>query len=178
MANPSSDPYLPLNANEVWNNQERNKGKNISQATSWILTHDYGGWLLNLDWTVFDQEGANPHFPGPDETNQISNPELKVKPFFDDTKPTELYGPNGSAYAGAHGNTLLAQMVPCLSFAAGSNAIDSLNDNNIDMMTMKNGWPTSRTNDYDWHHGDIREVAYFYTCHVFDKFVTIGNLDQ
>ena len=30
----------------------------------------------------------------------------------------------------------------------------------------------------DWRHSDLRNMAFLYTCKVFEKFVDLGGLDQ
>jgi len=49
---------------------------------------------------------------------------------------------------------------------------------NIDMMTLKNGWPQGRTGNEanKWHHSDFHEAAYTFTYQLFNQFVTTGNL--
>lgn len=51
--------------------------------------------------------------------------------------------------------------------------------------TYENGWPLGRnppqypigtTAFGEWHHSDIRAVAYTFTYQLFDKIVTVGNL--
>jgi hypothetical protein len=78
----------------------------------------------------------------------------------------------------------LAESLPALTFAAGSNPIQIFNTRNFDMMEMRNSWPDGRTAptvDPDlrgWRHSDIKDMAYLYTHKVFEKFVNLGGLDQ
>lgn len=167
--NPTSAPHLPLSANEVWNNQERMKGRFV---TGQILSSNYGGWEFNPYYDLNSFYHMDPAL-----ANGISNINLKVRPFFN-PGPAELYGQNGSAYAspGQHRNTLLAEMVPALSFAAGSNNLESFGDGgNFDMMKMKNGWPRSNP---DWQHSDVKIVAYIYLHKLYETFAELGELKQ
>jgi len=42
---------------------------------------------------------------------------------------------------------------------------------------FQNGWPSGRSST-DWHHSDLREVAYLYVYGLFDKFNELGGLKQ
>lgn len=90
-----------------------------------------------------------------------------------------LLGPNGSDYASPSGkrNTLLAEMIPAQSTAAGSNPINSLGGRNYDMNEMKNGWPAQR-DDLRWRNSDIREVSFTFTFPVFEEIVFTGDLTK
>ena len=90
-----------------------------------------------------------------------------------------LFGANGSGYAAPiqKRNTLLAEMIPAQSTAAGSNPINSFIGRNIDMNEMKNGWPAQR-DDFRWRHSDIREVSFSFTFPVFEEIVLRGELKQ
>jgi hypothetical protein len=57
---------------------------------------------------------------------------------------------------------------------------------NFDMQTTyENRWPLGRnppkypvgtTAFGEWHHSDVRAVAYTFTYQLFDKMATVGNL--
>lgn len=180
LKNPSSAPHLPLSANEVWNNQERMKGRML---TGQVLSSNYGGWQFNPHWDVLDL--GNPpnysrHLPL-SQTTTITDGQLKTDPFFK-PGPMDLYGANGSNYASPqqHRNTLLAEMIPALSFAAGANPLGTLappgdSNKNFDMMAYKtdNLWPRSNP---EWEHSDIKIVAYSYVYQLYNKFVELGEL--
>jgi hypothetical protein len=116
---------------------------------------------------------------------------LETVPFFDSkslSSPSDLYDAQtgasspGSIYAHNKRNTLLAQMIPATSFAAGANALIKKFDlrHQLDMAGMKSNtsnWPL-RDDKREWHHCDLREVAYLYTWAVYDRFVKNANLDQ
>jgi hypothetical protein len=74
----------------------------------------------------------------------------------------------------------LSDAIPAMSLVAGANPIPKFtaNDHNVDMMTLKNGWSVSRLNpeNNNWHHSDFVQMAYTFTYHLFDQFVTTGNL--
>lgn len=74
-------------------------------------------------------------------------------------------------------NKLLAEMIPCQSFAAGSNPLDLLGkDHNINMMTLENQWPPERGYPQNWRHSDCKVVAYLYVHELYNKYVELGNL--
>ena len=121
---------------------------------------------------------------------------LSTKPYFDDTSHDALFTPGtgntspGSAYAEQHSNTLISEMIPCTTFAAGRNALNNVQiiapDHNIDMeTTMKTDpaeWPESNAHNPEenmprpWLHSDIRVKAFCHNCKVYAKFVELGNL--
>jgi len=176
LRNPKTAPGLPLSANEVWNMQERMKGRML---TGQVLSSNYGGWAFSLVWDITESWGNRQRTPS--ETAEIANDELKSKPFFR-AGPADLYGPNGSKYASPeqHRNTLLAEMIPALSFAAGSNpltlfALPGREDRNYDMMEYRTGWPRSNP---DWQHSDLKLVAYPFVYKLYEKLVELGGLNQ
>jgi hypothetical protein len=78
-----------------------------------------------------------------------------------------------------------------MSLVAEANHVDRFApigqpDRNFDMQTVfENGWPLGRhraqwpigtTAFGEWHHSDVRAVAYTFTHQLFDQMVTIGNL--
>jgi alpha-tubulin suppressor-like RCC1 family protein len=80
--------------------------------------------------------------------------------------------------------TLLAEAVPALSFAAGSNPLEfsernrSLNENidlDSDMRDPAGFWPVRDELHQSlwnrWLHGDLKDVAYVYTFRLFDNWV-------
>jgi hypothetical protein len=115
---------------------------------------------------------------------------LRIVPFFMPFNVLKLYDPNQDVLAGnpAALHKLLAEAIPALSHATGSNPIDGFgfpldpHGGNIDLMTMQRGdglWPnirlTSKTK-HRWLHGDFRDVAYFYNYKLYDDLVAKGNL--
>lgn len=91
---------------------------------------------------------------------------------------------NGSAAAQAHGNQLLAEMFPARTLPVGANRASVFApvggaDRNLDMPELyKNDWPAERGNDSDWRHSDVKDVAYTFVYRVFEKFTTLGGLEQ
>ena len=175
LANPSIPPGVPTGAREVWNLQERLKGY-ASRGS--LVTSSYGGWKANGRYV-----NINGAIWTPTQANQLTDDQLKTAPFFSPNSPTELYGQNGSAYAadGAHRNTLLSEMIPALSLAAGSNNLSILGGTkNFDMMGMKNGgaWPPARSGQgsNDWFHSDIKAIGFIYNRPFYDKVVELGEL--
>jgi alpha-tubulin suppressor-like RCC1 family protein len=176
LRNPKTAPTLPLSANEVWNKQERMKGRML---TGQILSSNYGGWAFSPTWDITEAWGNRQRIPS--ETAEIPNDELKSNPFFK-SGPADLYGASGSDYASPqqHRNTLLAEMIPALSFATGSNPLSLFappggENRNHNMMEYKTIWP--RTNP-DWQHSDIEVVAYSYVYRLYGKLVELGALNE
>ena len=46
-------------------------------------------------------------------------------------------------------------------------------------LVLKDGWPSTLTADsQNWHHSDLREVAYKLVHSLFEQLVLDGNLNQ
>lgn len=67
---------------------------------------------------------------------------------------------------------ILAEAIPAVSDAAGRVRIPGIP--NIDMNSLKTGWPQERLNDAKkqnrWLHGDIKEPAYMYTYRLYGEW--------
>ncbi|HEY5747343.1 MAG TPA: hypothetical protein VIU12_14795, partial [Chryseolinea sp.] len=183
LKNPASAPHLTTSASEVWNNQERMKGLML---TGQVLSSNYGGWAFNPYWDIIDLNNP-PNYSRhlPPEQADVLFEQLKEHPFLK-PGPEELYGTSGSDYASGqqHRNTLLAEMVPALSFATGANALANFETGNFNVMDYKNGgsWPNERLQDgtkgNNWLHSDVKDIAYIYVYPLYSKFVELGELDR
>jgi hypothetical protein len=172
----------------VWAWQEKSKG--IAPFDT-VLGSTHGGWKFNSD---YDTNGM--HLPDSQAT-LLPNSELETNAFFDFasssfTADLALEGSGGSAYAAANRNRILSDAIPALTLPVGANPVSRLEppnnptQNNFDMQaSFENGWPASRgspqwpvgtTADGEWHHSDFQVVAYLYTYQLFNKMVTLGNL--
>ncbi|HTV41408.1 MAG TPA: LamG-like jellyroll fold domain-containing protein [Candidatus Sulfotelmatobacter sp.] len=171
----------------AWAWQEKNKGL---MAANDILSSNHGGWLFNHDYTSLTVA----------EANALPNSELQTNAFFyfsaipGSTAPFNsdlaLETSSGSSYAQANRNRILSDAIPCLTLPVGANPVPRLapqnaNDENYDEQAdFENGWPADRhtatlygaTAAGEWHHSDIRAVAYTFTYPLFNQIVTLGNL--
>lgn len=202
--NPKLDTPLTNNAiteawlkpNRVWAVQEKRKGHGV---TGYIHTSNYGGWRFNLmtayDAVIHDNTSGNILMKTPAQLpNPLNNAfllHLASNPFFDRSAHSALYEPEtgsnsaGSNYAYNHRNTIISEMIPCTSFAAGRNSITTLGDQNIDMdARMKTDaahWPLSNVHDLidnrprPWLHSDVREKAFTHNWKAYEKFTSLGN---
>ena len=133
----------------------------------------------------------------PEEATKIPKEQLGQHPFF---KPFHDF--NGNLHDPVQGpivarsydrvSRALAESLPALSFATGSNPVDVFEpqvtgdpDRNFNMNSDAikiNGWPQSRLEkepgERGWLHSDIRRVAYLYTYDLFDRFIELGGLDR
>ncbi|MCW5548114.1 MAG: hypothetical protein KIT44_04050 [Opitutaceae bacterium] len=100
-----------------------------------------------------------------------------------------LYGPEtGSAFAARHRSSLLARMIPAMSFATGFDAVEKLTVDagearNFDLSSaairgVGEPWPAERGPEKKWLHSDLREVAYVYTHGLYKKIVELGELNR
>ena len=178
----------------TWVLQELLKGKGVSGE---VLGSIYGGWKFNykyLTWPVDD--------PPPPALSQIyaSIYQSATFPFLEPTyvtkllEPAETTGLAGQSQqlmaksffdpppAGKTHAELLAQAFPARTNPAGRNPVDIFNtpqeNRNFDMVTLKNSWFSTETNEKRWLHSDIRDVGYLYTYKVYDKFKELGEFDQ
>jgi hypothetical protein len=164
-----------------WALQEKRKGLN------WIPSiggSTYGGW------------GVNDYYWNEDLQTYIAPTDQKAilsRPFFrpGGSELADLYVPTetnqtdvGSQYATNHLNFLLAGFIPSRTLPIGANRLITWpSTRNFNMQYtagddgFQNDWPSSRST-VDWHHSDLREVAYLYNYKLFDKFRNLGGLDQ
>lgn len=94
----------------------------------------------------------------------------------------------GSVYAGRYWERAktLAEGIPAMSFAAGSNPIQKFGiGRNIDIMTLQTGWPEVRPklnpadendNRRRWFHSDAKDVAFFFNYSLYQSWVDEGDL--
>jgi len=173
----------------VWVKNEMSKGSSIGTGGG-LIHNGTGGWDFNEYWyvTVYNPYGSGGfRRRTSEEAAGIPSAALEENPFFDPFANDKFHDPAfGSAEAAKYDEVskVLAESLPALTFAAGSNPIQIFTTRNYDMMTLRNGWPESRTQptvDPDfrgWRHSDIRNMAYLYTHKVFVEFVKLGGLDQ
>ena len=183
-----------------WVFQEMTKG-DPDLSGGGIFHNASGGWAFSTYWYVKNnikvpvgQELVdNKRRRTPEEARSIPRGQLGRHPFF---KPFHNF--NGNLHDPVQGpivaqnydrvSRALAESLPALSFATGSNPVDVFDPQvsgdpdrnfNMDSDAIKiNGWPESRGDNEDWLHSDIRRVAYLYTYKVFDRFIELGGLDQ
>jgi pimeloyl-ACP methyl ester carboxylesterase len=169
----------------VWVWQEKSKGVGLIDT---VLGSTHGGWKFNTNAPYYyTNNGVLTHMPN-SQASVLPASQLQTNAFFDTSYDYLLFSPiSGSAYATLNGNRILSDAIPALTWPVGSNPVPKFtpNDQNIDMMTLENGWPVGRgsprwpsvtTAFGEWHHSDFHEVAYTFTYHLFDQFVTVGNL--
>lgn len=178
----------------AWVQNEIAKG-NSSLAAELTLKDTHAGWRFHFRFSSRVQRGAGYEVPGflggksrmykPDETEEITNNQLKEKPFYWPFEYGELYdAAKGSAEADKKQiqYELLATAIPALSYAAAANPLDRFNlqqggNGNFNMMKLKNGgWPAERGGE--WHHSDFRDVAMSYTWPMFQEMIKQGGLDE
>jgi hypothetical protein len=173
----------------AWVKQEMSKGFSILSGGG--LSHNgTGGWDFNGHWDVAIYSpygGGGSRRRTPAEAAAIPLADLEEDPFFDPFVNDKFHDPAlGSAEAAKYDEVskALAESLPSLTSAAGSNPIQIFNTRNFDMMSLKNGWPSTRVNIIegteltDWRHSDLRNIAYIYTRKVYEKFVELGGLNQ
>jgi len=166
------------------------KGKGICNEDR-LIGSSHGGWKFNSYWR--DSYG---NILSPAIMNNATNSTLQNFPMFNfnSTDNTLLYqvddellgavsGVNPSTYAATYRNRILSDAIPAMSLVAGANPVPRLApfgqpNKNIDMMSLENGWAQGRINGEQgkWHHSDFVQMAYTFTCKLFNQFVTTGNL--
>jgi hypothetical protein len=176
---PGLNPGNPM-GHHAWIAQEQAKGGDVMAALRGETSQ--GGWGFNWRYDFLTQQLT------PKLANGLSDSDLRTKSFFKPFNVPELYDPNQDILANnpVLMHKLLAEAIPALSHATGSNPIDYFGvpvtiagDGNIDLMTMKRGdnaWPSVRGSTHNWLHGDFRDVAYFYNYNLYDDIVSKGGL--
>ena len=165
-----------------WVFQEMTKG-DPDLSGGGIFHNASGGWVFGEYWKI-SVDGYHKRRRTPKETEEIPKEQLGQYPFF---KPFHNF--NGNLHDPVQGpivaqnydrvSRALAESLPALSFATGSNPSTALElGRNFNMMDLRSGWPDSRGDNEDWLHSDIRRVAFLYTHKVFDQFVKFGDLDR
>ena len=159
-----------------------------------ILSSDHAGWGLNENLSsgyVFfvGSPSVRTNIPPMGITNSV----LQTNAFFDMSYDTAMFttSSSGSVYAQTNRNNILSAAIPALTLPIGANYDTNLDlefggTRNFDMQSSyENGWPLGRgkpqyppgTSDFgEWHHSDVRIVAYTFTYPLFNNIVTLGNL--
>lgn len=170
----------------VW--QEKTKG---IMAFNGVSGSDHGGWEFNSYYNTCPNSICGPRPPA--DAALLTDIELQTNAFFDlgdytfSDHPDLTYLPsaNGSGYAQTNRNRILSDAIPALTLPIGANVVTNLNvifgeNRNFDMQNFKNDqndWPQRPPAEAgNWHHSDIRDVAYPYNHRIFDQFVNTGNL--
>lgn len=178
----------------AWVKNEMSKGLSIGTGGG-IFHNGTGGWDFNHYWDVLKSDPSSEVIyrerRTPAQAALIPTASLEENPFFDPFVNEKFHDPAlGNAEAAKYNEVskALAESLPSLTFAAGSNPIDDFNSEtagipgrNYNMMDFRNGWPEFRTTHENadlrgWLHSDIRNAAYLYTYKVFEKFVELGGL--
>ena len=102
------------------------------------------------------------------KTNDFTDAELVASPIFRRFDNGLLHQTSLISIPQTELNKVLGDGIPATSFAAGRNETSGVSGNynyqNED--GTPNGWP--RTTG-DWRHSDLKDVAYFYVCKLFEK---------
>jgi len=178
-------------SNRAWVSQEMSKGGSGLVA---LLTQDsHGGWGFSSHYdVVIGYTQGNHTIPiygtrPPDQTDSITDDELKAQPFFKDFQSgTGIVGQNGSTNAKNYETRakVLAEAIPSMSFAVGRNDVPIFEETerNINLMGLKTDitmWvDSSYRADTNWKHSDIKAISYLYVSKVFIDFVRKGNLSE
>ena len=157
----------------VWAWQEKDKGR---MSGNTILSSDHGGWGffgISSIYTTYTVAMAN----------AIPPSQLQTNAFFDMSVDTALFttSSSGSTYAQANRNRILSDAIPAVTLPIGANPVadPGIVALNFDMKANENGWPLGRLEQSEganWHHSDIRVVAYPFTYKVFNEIVNDGGL--
>jgi hypothetical protein len=162
--------------NRVWVLQEQVKGGILPAILIGVDSH--GGWGFNGDYSTGVYDPSNDVYvtaTTPAEAALLPNYILRAHSFFKPFYDEDIYGSGGStlaADADVRGK-VLAEAMPATSRATGRNEVDGFFSANVDMMTLKTGWPRSNGN---WRHGDFKNVAFQYVHQFFEDMVAEGGL--
>ena len=153
-----------------WQKQETLKGMATVAGTL------SGGWGFHC-WPV---QGVNPddaefvRYSAATVAAMVADGSITNNPVFN-RGATELLNPNASL---ADQRLALAKHVPAISTAMGRAAGLKNENHNMNSSAYKNGW--GRFHDVyedDWQHSDMKDMAYFYVCKLYNEIVNQkGNL--
>jgi hypothetical protein len=182
----------------TWAWQEKLKGL---MPANFLLSSDHGGWQFNEAYETYAYLGGSYYWEpeSPTTAAALTTSQLQTNAFFNFATQTgfvvftndlALETSGGSSYAQANRNRILSDAIPCLTLPLGANADTNLNvefggTRNFDMQaSYENSWPRGRgagqypagTTFGEWHHSDVRAVAYTFTYKLFNQMATVGNL--
>ncbi len=167
---------------DVWAKQELFKGTTLWHGDDLLPGEDIpceGGWGINIYYA------ADPRYYVPgygffaNAFTNYTNEAAIVHPLFTPFDDDSLHLTNVMLTMSAEQKyKLLADAIPAISFAAGSNPIESFTNgehenNNINYANfMSAGWPrTDSDGTYQWHHSDIKDIAYFFLSQFYRRIV-------
>jgi len=182
----------------TWAWQEKLKGR---CAFNGVCGSDHGGWGFNLANSSGYARFVNGlRVPiAPEVAAAVPSEQLQTNAFVDwgnytfSSHPDFVNLPwsNGSNYAQSNRNHILSDAIPALTLPIGANHVDAITpdgqlDHNFDMQALyENSWPVGRGNPQypvgttafgEWHHSDIKNIAYPYNYKFFNQIVYLGNL--
>jgi len=183
-----------------WKLQELVKGNYLtSSASGLVIERRQGGWEFNIAWDKLVVLGNQADLPPeqtvnkvtingivydsqqltPQETESITNEELKNKPFFRNFDESDWFNTISATKAGETKvkYDVLARAIPAMSHAVAANRLNSLGENNYDMPSSakKNGWHNAENR---WRHSDFCFVALPYVYPMFQEMISRGGLNQ
>ena len=169
----------------AWVAQEYSKGGTSLAALA--LSRTQAGWSFNMNRMEMNSEGR----PLPVDamyTTQtfISNESLIERPFFSPFNEWALHNIHYGSAKAAESKVqydLLASGLPALSYAMAVNPMPEMAENiNMEtLMTDASQWPAENHAGLSaghWLHSDVREVALCHLYKMYEKMITLGNLDQ
>jgi Alpha/beta hydrolase of unknown function (DUF900) len=181
----------------TWAWQEKLKGL---MPANFLLSSDHGGWQFNEAYETNITVGGSSYWEpmSPAAAAELTTTQLQTNAFFNlasgglfsFNNDLTLETSSGSNYAQANRNRILSDTIPCLTLPVGANPVPRLapqngDDENYDEQAdFENSWPADRYTATlygaaaagEWHHSDIRAVAYTFTYKLFNQMVTLGNL--
>lgn len=173
-------PAIFPGTDRAWNRQELLKGTFLGNL---VTAARQGGWGFNTAWDKEDTtQPQNPDGTYPkvrrakNDVADITPEAVKTKPFFIPFADARLHNlAQGSAAANEYNvrAKTIAEGIPSLSFAAGRNNINAFQQQNLDLMTLKTGWPRANEN---WKHSDLKVVAFRYNHQLYKQLVDLGGL--
>ena len=191
VANGDGDWRNPISRKFAWYNQERVRGfylVSLSPQSGWRFNDSY----FKMD--LVEYEGSPPAYEArdytPEETADITNEQLKVRPFFKDFAYDGIYGAGGSDFVATNAYVrwyALSHGIPAESFAAGANPVPkwgptltvSLSDetNTVNRMIRNVNMATncvpigSGVKEMPWVHSYFIQNSMFETKILFEELV-------
>ena len=170
----------PALTDPVWVVQESLNGAALVKSVNiwpWLHIGCEGGWGRNAHYPLRLTAGSMLGLSDLTREDVIEHP--LFTPFRNETErmsSTNLFSVTDTAATPELRARFLADAIPAESHAAGANAFDeNVLANNVSLMgqmSNNNRWPEKDDdNNPIWKHSAFKQVAYFFTYRLFDKFV-------
>ena len=163
-------------ANYCWQKQETLKGSRLPAGTA------YGGWRFHIwtttIWNDGEQrwDGVITNYTPVAAAAMVADGSITNNPVFN-----RGFSPMFDCNASLDDQWLaVAKYVPAVSSPVGGNAVtfgNKIENHDLNSSDYRNGWGRPAVDDKtDWHHSDMKDMAYFYVYKLYEQLIQKGDL--